>query len=302
MKKNFKAIIASILVFSMVFALSSCKQDPEPETTTTTASAATTSALTTVSATTVQTETLQSTTAATTVAGTTAGPAETQSTAPVNGNISQSLLPDNYTKEQALELFNTALNKVKTEKPAFTKEHVIKLETFETSVANTIVNLLKPVLFPEKLITTNVSKGENCDAVFPVEDKTFASRVTMSDIQDITVTKEGENYVLTVTMPETTNPENGDDAYGRIFKCKTRQDAKDEYAEKVKAKIDLNKVTMRFNNCSAKLTLNPQGQVIHYYQYIKSTLNITGVEVMGIKDISLSGDAASVNDYLNFVW
>ncbi len=183
-----------------------------------------------------------------------------------------------------LEFFNTALNKLKTDGPALTKEKQVVTTDIQLSnpLGQTVVSVAKDKLLSEELVTTPIAKGDKAAAIANIspDGKPFVSTLTMSDIKSIThKTDSNGNYVITINAPEMTNPDVSG-PYGKVFIFLTLDEVMNSYAPDIGATVERENVTLLFSNCSATATISPDGKVIAY----ETTLNIN----MILKDAKIA--------------
>ncbi len=104
-------------------------------------------------------------------------------------------------KAEIVAYFNDAANRVKTEKPGLVKTEKIAFQVEGSgavaSIANQVQRALKSVLNPEPV---TVKKGESHNAVFPVENQSWASRLPANAVSSADCTEKGDTYVITIRM------------------------------------------------------------------------------------------------------
>lgn len=209
------------------------------------------------------------------------------------------------TDAEWLAFFNTALNKLKTDGPAVTKEKQVKTSDIKlsNSLANSLVSVVKDQLLSEELITTPIAKGDKAAAIANIspDGKNHVSTLTMSDIKSIThKTDSNGNYVITVNAPDMTNPEVSG-PYGKVFIFLTVDEVLNSYAPDIGATVTRENVELVFKNCSATATISPDGKVVAY----ETTLNINMIlKQAKIAVVTTDVDATllSHTEYKNIVW
>ncbi|MGN1479162.1 MAG: hypothetical protein ACI4XH_05290 [Acutalibacteraceae bacterium] len=131
------------------------------------------------------------------------------------------------TKQEILNYFNTAINDVKPHAKSITK--VMDKDYQSASVELGSLGALKGIV--NSLISANM--GENTDKIgvtaktvaeknkmFPVENESWASKLTVNDIKSATLTEKNGVYTITIKvvddpLSETTN--HGESHHGRAF-------------------------------------------------------------------------------------
>lgn len=224
---------------------------------------------------------------------------------PDSNNSTPSNTSAPQTDAEWLAFFNTALNKLKTDGPALTKEKQVVTTDIQLSnpLGNTVVSAVKSQLLDEELITTPIAKGDKAAAIANIspDGKNYVSTLTMSDIKSIThKTDSNGNYVITINAPEMTNPEVSG-PYGKVFIFLTVDEVMDSYAPDIGATVERSKVKLLFSDCSATATISPDGKVISY----ETTLNINMIlQDAKIAVITTDVDAKllSKTKYINIQW
>ncbi|MBO5935012.1 MAG: hypothetical protein J6Q94_05925 [Clostridia bacterium] len=224
---------------------------------------------------------------------------------PDSNNSTPSNTSAPQTDAEWLAFFNTALNKLKTDGPALTKEKQVVTSDIKLSnpLGNSVVSVVKDQLLSEELITTPIAKGDKAAAIANIspDGKNYVSTLTMSDIKSIThKTDSNGNYVITINAPEMTNPEVSG-PYGKVFIFLTVDEVMDSYAPDIGATVERSKVKLLFSDCSATATISPDGKVVAY----ETTLNINMIlQDAKIAVITTDVDAKllSHTEYKNIVW
>lgn len=210
--------------------------------------------------------------------------------------------PLSYSKEELLNYFNTNVNKIKSEKPGFTREEAVNANniTLSNSLANSVIGLIQDSILPKDTEVSQSAKGQNCDTLVPVETGSYVSQLTISDIQDITVKQDGSGYTVTVTMPDAQSPALGG-PYDRIFDFITIDDVYEKYVPEVGATVDKANITTSFSGCTATATFNENGQVTFYETNIPCSFTLTDASISILKsDVTL--DLVVRTTFTDFAW
>lgn len=245
----------------------------------------------------------------TTPENTTVAPVQTPentTAAPTNDTTAPAPTNGPQTDAEYLEFFNTALNKLKTDTPALTKEKQVKTTDVQLSnpLGQSVVSLVKERFLSEEVVSTPIAKGDKASAIANIspDGKDFVSTLTMSDIKSITHTTDGSgNYVITVNAPDMTSPDPVNSPYAKVFIFLTIDDVMNTYAPDIGATVDRNNVSLEFKNCSATATITPDGKVVAY----ETTLNINMIlQGAKISVITTDVDATlfSHTVYKDIVW
>lgn len=292
MKKILISLLAILLAAALVFVFAGCNNDTDTETTDPTTDAATlapTEAPTGA-------ETTQPPTEAPTEA--TTAPPEDIDAPPANlGDLSQ---------EEQLAYFNKALNRVRAEKPGYTRTEQLKIENMNfTGVVRAVQGIINGVaqdLMPGDLKTESIAKGADNKTKFMSENAN-PSELRLQDINSIKSTKSGDNWVIELSVKNATNPQKGlGSTVSRIASMQTREEILDSImGSNNLIKADYNKATVTYKAVAAKATVNAQGQVIE-----ASNGFDVAADAKGVKISFLSTDATFTQTsrwtYKNFNW
>lgn len=191
-------------------------------------------------------------------------------------------------KQEALRVFNSAANAVKTEKPAMKKERYTKFIGFEKENEFLQKALEKANVIPKE-DPVNFPKGTNYDALYPMFHYAWASKLSMQDIQSISCQESGSNYSLHIDMPDELIPTNTTDyskyKHGRAMGVITGTEIK-----KMMGGDDLTKYDQLYSKCSIDAVVNKTtGQMVKATYVLNFKMTISG-KVMGIplKNLSVS--------------
>lgn len=313
---KFKHILALVLIAALLFSLCACfKVRVELPVATTGAyiytNTATDSYATQSTAAPLTDATLP--TAGTDVSSVTASTAAPSTTAvqPSSSSVAPSTTvaaktPDQMTSSELLAYFNETLNKVKTDKVGFKKSKLTSILDLQlsNSAANTLVGFVKGALLSDTADETTVNKGEDGTNVFSPSGKPYVSTLTDADITSITCTKSANNYVITVAVKSETNPAANGSAMSRGFDFMTVDDVVNIYAPKVGATVAEKDIEVVFSDCTATLTVTPDGKIDNYKTYVKGVMNMYNATVKKVVTINtdLAITLASTTDYTNFVY
>ncbi|MGN1480142.1 MAG: hypothetical protein ACI4XH_10260 [Acutalibacteraceae bacterium] len=208
--------------------------------------------------------------------------AQPSGTAQSGSNASSSPLP---TKAAQLNYFNTAVNKIKSQKVGYTKHHVMEVKGNVDGIPSWLVGLVT------KDKTTTMAKGADNTDDFPVGGYNWVSKLTMNDIKDITFKQSGDNYEFYITLGQEKNPSKGNSSYGRIFSVIDANGAAEMVGGALKS------ITMMYHDGYAKAVINSKtGRVIS--AEFSATADIEA-NIMLVGDISAK-DIISTESYTDF--
>ncbi|MCD7774686.1 MAG: hypothetical protein LUH40_03780 [Clostridiales bacterium] len=212
---------------------------------------------------------------------------------------------DSSDSASTLEFFNTAVNKIKTDGPSFTKAKQTETANIDlsNSLAQAYVSTAEDKYLSSETVTTEISKGDTASAIDSVspDGASYVSALTTSDIQNISVSQNSDgNYVIKVEMADTTNPDESS-SYAKIFQFMTVDDVMDTYAPDMGATVERSNVSLVFSGCYAQATITPDGQVTEYTTYVKANMILTDAKI-SIVTTDLDATLISSTSYTDFVW
>lgn len=109
------------------------------------------------------------------------------------------------TDEQKLAYFNTAINKVKPNAKTITlnKEVNSQQGSIEGSIPKSLVGVANSLIssnMGEVQVPPAATSAEDKNKIFPVENESWSSKLTMEDVQSIDVADGGDKYTITVLV------------------------------------------------------------------------------------------------------
>lgn len=207
---NAKKLIALLLAAVLCLSFAACGGNDEPETTTQAPEVESTED---VNATVENDTTAEDDTSAAEVESTEA--ATEEATEAVSEEASEAATEEATeaaakkpeTTAEIVEYFNTAVNKVKTDAKSIKQNHVTNyLAKSPTIPGGIIAGFYKALGGDEWLDETLVKNGQGAatytgadiDAKFPVENESWASKLTVSDVKSATCTEKDGVYTITI--------------------------------------------------------------------------------------------------------
>lgn len=250
MKKRLTGIFSFMLALTLIFSLAACGKDEKE----TTAVAETTVA----DETTVQDETttLEQTT---TVGDETTLPAGETTTARTTDTTTANPSAVPKTPAEIVNYYNTAANKAKKDKPAYTlvTTNIIGDITSSSGLLEGIAKRVVP-MFSEDLVPTTVTVKKGDGSTLPVRDQNYGGKVEVSSLLD----KNGANCVDKGTYFEITlnfKPEKLDTLptdvtkirHGQAFNMLTKE-LVDNETDSFKAIVKIEKFAPEYHDCYVK--------------------------------------------------
>jgi len=311
-KKALSSVLAILLTLAMIGMFAACKNDPveptEPETTadeivTTTEPETDIGDVTTApeEPTDGETEPVDATEATTlpgetTVEVTTAEAAADPLAPPANLNT--------LSKAEQLDYFNKAANRVRTEKPGFTKEFAKIISDMKfTGVVSLVQGIIDNIVSgltgaedPKTIAKGKDNKGDFLSEITPFELKS-------SDVASISSKKSGDNWVMTVKIVSETNPAKPTgSANARAYSIASRQEVLDEitgFSSAITASV--NDASLLYNSGTINLTVNAKGQVTaaDYKFLVDATANNVKISVLST---NVTARMTTTCKYYSFVW
>ena len=189
------------------------------------------------------------------------------------------------TKAAQLNYFNTAVNKIKSQKVGYTKHHVMEVKGNVDGIPSWLVGLVT------KNKTTTMAKGADNTDDFPVGGYNWVSKLTMNDIKDITFKQNGDNYEFYITLGQEKNPTKGNSSYGRIFSVIDANGAAEMVGGALKS------ITMMYHDGYAKAVINSKTGRVISAEFSASADIEASIKLVG--DISAK-DIISTESYTDF--
>ena len=189
------------------------------------------------------------------------------------------------TKAAQLNYFNTAVNKIKSQKVGYTKHHVMEVKGNVDGIPSWLVGLVT------KNKTTTMAKGADNTDDFPVGGYNWVSKLTMNDIKDITFKQNGDNYEFYITLGQEKNPTKGNSSYGRIFSVIDANGAAEMVGGALKS------ITMIYHDGYAKAVINAKTGRVISAEFSASADIEASIKLVG--DISAK-DIISTESYTDF--
>ena len=155
------------------------------------------------------------------------------------------------TEAQAIAVFNTILNKVKTDKPGFTRSEdaSVKLFDFEDmsfvgynfdnatadSVSETIKGYLVSESKPE--LAQTIIKGQNSDNAMSAETETYVSKLSANDVYGIrtsaVATENGTTLTISIALADCELENIGQTAFDDVFNPAMIQESTNSVIENI---------------------------------------------------------------------
>ncbi len=185
------------------------------------------------------------------------------------------------TKAEIIEYCNTALNRVKKEKPGYTKKAVMDPKSMPDWIASIIA----------KDEITKMAKGSNCNDDFPAAGFEWSSKLRPEDVTSAEIKVNGTTYDIMIKLGTEKNPAKGTkSSYGRVMSVIDAADAK-EMISAVQS-IDMlyhdGYVHVKVDSTTGKVTFAEFSATADLSAKLGITLNVD--------------DVISTETFTNFVW
>ncbi len=197
--------------------------------------------------------------------------------------------PDTMSNQELLDFFNSSLNALKTNKVGLTRSKLTTMQDLKlsNSLANSLVSLVKGMLFSDETEYASAAKGQSNNDVLSPTGQTFASALTLNDVKNISVQKNGSNYVITVVGVDCDNPTSASPC-AKVFDYLTLDDVMNIYVPEVGATVAREDVSVSFKNSSAVLTVSADGVVSGYETHTYNYLTMKNASIK--KGVTISTD------------
>lgn len=225
--------------------------------------------------------------------------------------------------EAAIAVFNTCLNKIKTEKPGFIRSEAADVVNFNIeevtlvgidfgnsaeSVAQMIEEMLVSETEPEEAQT--IIKGTNCDNAMSVEKETYVSKLSANDIYGVTVEYDGEGTMtISVALADCEIDNVSQSAYADVFNTELLVEDSKNVLESVFSSSELKDatrkdvknavLTMSFDTATGNVTSYTTTYETDMY-ILQSNMGISSILSAELKGIQYGTKNTVVYD--NFQW
>ena len=199
------------------------------------------------------------------------------------------------TVAEIVAYYNKAANKIKTDKPGYSKVNVKK--QFPGTKANMGVlpipsALLNAVLGEEK---TTVKKGQSSNDIFPAAGFSWASKLTAQYFNNATCTKSGSSYKIKITLKDETNPQVGKGGYGSCMSVIDKAGAQ----QMIGGIATIKSITMQYHDGYIMATVDiATGRITYAELYAASKMENVETNLPG----KLNADVDSKETFTNFQW
>jgi len=232
-------------------------------------------------------------------------PTETETTteAPADGDAPPANL-DTLSKAEQLAYFNKAANRVRTEKPGFTKQFAKIISDMKfTGVVSLVQGIIDNIVAgltgaedPKTYAKGTDNKGDFLSEITPFE-------LRSGDVASISSKKSGDNWVMTVKIIQETNPAKPTgSANARAYSIASRQEVLDEitgFSSAITANV--NDASLLYNGGTINLTINSKGQVIagDYKFLVDATANNVKISILST---NVTARMTTTCKYYDFKW
>ncbi len=210
-----------------------------------------------------------------------------------------SSVPANVGTENAVLIFNVVLNRIKTEKPGFTRTETADVEDLNiesmklsgismgataSSVSEAIKGMIKRESEPENVLTS--IKGDNCDNAMSVETATYVSQLKESELYGVKYYKDIENGIVTieVALPDAELDSISYTPFADVFNIDILKENSENVLENVFGATSLNDAVRKgIKNCVLKV------------EYDEATANVISYTTSYITDMYIRDSIVGIN-------
>ncbi len=199
-----KKILAILLAAAMLFAFAACGDDTTGETTTTTAAEEVTDEAPVEESTEAPVEDTSAADTSDVSEDTTDASAE----APSEEETTEAADAMPESKEEIVAAFNAAVNAVKADATKVTRRYSKISLNGSSTLPGAIDGILKLLGGADKFLGDQLAKnskgeetytGSQIDDVYPVENESYASKLTAADVKSASITEKDGKWIITVT-------------------------------------------------------------------------------------------------------
>lgn len=201
------------------------------------------------------------------------------------------------TVAEIVSYYNKAANKIKTDKPGYTKVHKTGMTPGTQPELKSLIGL--KINIPQALLssvikdeTTQIAKGANSNNAFPAAGFSWASKLTPNYVKSATCTKSGSSYQIKIHLKDETNPQIGKGGYGSCMSVVDKAGASEMIPFEIKS------ITMQYHGGYISATIDiASGRITLAELYAASKMENAEIS-LGI----INADIDSKETFKNFKW
>ena len=210
----------------------------------------------------------------------------------------------------AVEYFNIAVNKIKTEKPGFNVSEAVDITGFKIggiklsgftanesaeSVSAMIESMLVKESEPEARDPS--IKGENCDNAMSVETESYVSKLSADEVLGVRCVEDKENGTLTIeiALPDCDLDSVGQTAIGDVLSAQILQENMDTVVGNVFGASEGGDTTRKtVKNCLLRAVIDTSDGSVIEYKTSYTTETKIAKSTMGLKGGILSAELTDI--------
>lgn len=196
------------------------------------------------------------------------------------------------TTAEIVAYYNKAANKLKTDKPGYTKKYTMRqfpgsqATLGKATVPSWLVKLIS------KNETTTVNKGSSSNDTYPAAGFNWASKLTAQYVQSATCKKSGSTYQIKIVLKDETNPQRGKGGYGTCMSVIDKAGAQEMVP------LTIQSITMKYHNGYITATVD-----INTGRITAAELSAScKMENMETSIGTINADIQSTETFTNFQW
>jgi hypothetical protein len=209
----------------------------------------------------------------------------------------------------AVEYFNIAVNKIKTEKPGFIRNEAVDIKGFKigsvslsgftaNESAQSVSDMIESMLVSESAPAPTLEsfKDENCDNAMSVETESYVSKLSADEVLGVRCVDDTENgfLIIEIALPDCDLDSVGQTAIGDVLSAKILQENMDTIVGNVFGASEGGDTTRKtIKNCVLKAVIDKSDASVIEYTTSYTTETKIAKSVMGLKGGILS---AELND------
>lgn len=212
-------------------------------------------------------------------------------------------------RNEQIAFLNTALNRVRDERPGFTRNQRLQMSDINLAGGVIVRNLGTPVV---NLIVSALMGGDweqaviapgsnNIDQIFT---NTTRFDIRPGDVASMTVTPAGNGgFTITVRAREEVNPAPRNSANGRMHQILTRDEVLAEILDVSAAiRTDINEASLRYHGGFITVTVNAQGQITAANGGFNVAARTGQVNLGPVTVDYMTAAQVTENNFTNFIW
>ncbi len=199
------------------------------------------------------------------------------------------------TIQEIVEYFNTAANKIKTDRPEASISTSVSIPDDGVQANDELLARIFPLFRDQMSLGTSRSgeRGSDLTDVAPVAGQSWGSQLEAGAVEWATCNVNGEEYKIIIKMRREENPAPLTSNHGKAFEIHDKQDILNEINTKGGDFIHVQDYSTVYENCYIRASINGVSGEMMSVTYEKNVTATTqavctgALEALGTQDVSL---------------